>query len=156
MFVKGKFPELGCDWCYSSCAVCSTLSWKGQENGPGKPLHACHRWLRAGSVRLCQVPAASCLGPMGPERAGGPKNGFPWGRCCLTQGLLHSCVHAARSVHFLWRNCRGSSTRQTEAVINVHNCKTLFFCSSATIFQQNFIWKAASMTATDNQDHDNT
>lgn len=32
VFVKGKFPEPSCNWCYSSCAVCSTLNRNGRKN----------------------------------------------------------------------------------------------------------------------------
>lgn len=60
----------------------------------------------------------------------------PWGQRCaplLTQGLTSASmqgtlwVHAALSALFLWRNWRGSSTRQPEVARDLHNFQLIAF-----------------------------
>lgn len=134
LFVKATFPEPGLQLVlfFLCCLPYSQL--EGQEKRSGKLLHVCHRWLQDGSARLCLILAASRLGLTGPGVD--LNNAVPWGRWCaplLTQGLASASmqgtlwVHAALSALFLWRNWRGSSTRQPEVARNLHNFQFLSF-----------------------------
>ena len=134
VFVKATFPELGLQLVLFFLCCLPHSQLEGQENRSGKLLHVCHRWLQDGSTRLRLVLAASCPGSRG-QAGEGLNNTVPWGQCCsaplLTQGLTSTqgalWVQAALSALFLWRDWRGSSTRQPEVARALHNFQFLCF-----------------------------